>query len=336
MATFPTNPAADALDGSEIVPVTQGGVDKKTTTQDIADLAGGLSNPMTTAEDMIVGGASGVPTRQGFSANKFPARASTGGMVAKDITDFGLSLVDDADASAARATLGLGTAATTAASTYATAAQGATADSATQPGDLAAIATSGDVGDLTGFPGGSTNFLREDGTFAAPPGGSGMTNPMTTAGDIIVGGASGAPARLAKGSDGQVLRMASGVQAYGFPLQCIAVAISDEVTNLTTGTAKATIHMPYAFTLVDVKAGVTVAQTAGSILTFDINEAGVSVLSTKLTIDNSEKTSGTAATPPVIFDASLANNAEVTFDIDQVGTALAKGAKIYLIGYPTP
>lgn len=34
---------------------------------------------------------------------------------------------------------------------------------------------------------------------------SGMTNPMTTQDDLIVGGASGAPARLAKGSDGQVL-----------------------------------------------------------------------------------------------------------------------------------
>ena len=33
----------------------------------------------------------------------------------------------------------------------------------------------------------------------------GMTNPMTTQGDIIVGGASGAPTRLAKGTDGQFL-----------------------------------------------------------------------------------------------------------------------------------
>lgn len=46
-------------------------------------------------------------------------------------------------------------------------------------------------------------------------GGGGMTNPMTTAGDIIVGGASGAPARLAKGTDGQMLLMAAGAQAYG-------------------------------------------------------------------------------------------------------------------------
>lgn len=36
---FPNLPAAGALTGSEIVPVTQGGVDKRTTTQAIADLA---------------------------------------------------------------------------------------------------------------------------------------------------------------------------------------------------------------------------------------------------------------------------------------------------------
>src|SRR5574337_406615 len=34
---------------------------------------------------------------------------------------------------------------------------------------------------------------------------AGMANPMTTQDDIIVGGAAGAPGRLAKGSDGQVL-----------------------------------------------------------------------------------------------------------------------------------
>lgn len=51
------------------------------------------------------------------------------------ISAFGATLVDDADAAAARATLGLGTAATTAATDYATAAQGALAATALQPGD---------------------------------------------------------------------------------------------------------------------------------------------------------------------------------------------------------
>ena len=42
----------------------------------------------------------------------------------------------------------------------------------------------------------------------------GLTNPMTTAGDIIVAGASGAPARLAKGTEGQVLKMVAGLPAW--------------------------------------------------------------------------------------------------------------------------
>ena len=46
------------------------------------------------------------------------------------VSAFGLTLVDDADAATARTTLGLGTAATTASTDYATAAQGATADAA--------------------------------------------------------------------------------------------------------------------------------------------------------------------------------------------------------------
>ena len=48
------------------------------------------------------------------------------------ISAFGASLIDDADASAARTTLGLGTAATTASTDYATAAQGAKADTSVQ------------------------------------------------------------------------------------------------------------------------------------------------------------------------------------------------------------
>lgn len=56
------------------------------------------------------------------------------------------------NASTGRTSLGLGTAATTASTDYATAAQGATADSAVQPGDLATVATSGSYNDLSNKP----------------------------------------------------------------------------------------------------------------------------------------------------------------------------------------
>jgi len=117
--------------------------------------------------------------------------------------------------------------------------------------------------------------------------------------------------------------------------QVIAIACSDETTDLAAGTAAATFHMPYAFTLTGVKAGVTTAPV-GSVLTVDINEAGSTILSTKLTIDASEKTSATAATAAVISDTALADNALMTVDIDGVGSSTAgTGLKIYLIGYAT-
>ncbi|WP_296277865.1 hypothetical protein [Pseudomonas sp. UBA7530] len=113
----------------------------------------------------------------------------------------------------------------------------------------------------------------------------------------------------------------------------IIVACSDETTALTAGTAKVTFRMPYAFTVTGVLASLTTAQTSGSILTVDINEAGVSILSTKLTIDNTEKTSATAATAPVISDSAIAADAEITIDIDQIGDGTAKGLKVTLVGY---
>jgi hypothetical protein len=112
----------------------------------------------------------------------------------------------------------------------------------------------------------------------------------------------------------------------------LVVAASDETTALTTGTAKITFRMPRAVTLTAVRASLTTAQASGSIFTVDINESGTSILSTKLTIDNTETTSTTAATPPVISDTALADDAEITIDIDQIGNGTAKGLKVMLIG----
>lgn len=119
------------------------------------------------------------------------------------------------------------------------------------------------------------------------------------------------------------------------PTESLVIACSDETTALTTGTAKVTFRMPYAFTLTAVRASVTTAPT-GAVLTVDINEGGASILSTKLTIDASEKTSTTAATPAVISDSALADDAEITIDIDQIGSTIAgAGLKVYMIGSRT-
>lgn len=90
--------------------------------------------------------------------------------------------------------------------------------------------------------------------------------------------------------------------------------------------------MPFAMTLSAVRASLTVAQAGGPLLTVNVNANGATILSTKITLDNTEKTSTTAATAPVISTSALADDAEITIDVDQVGDGSAKGLKVYLIG----
>lgn len=113
----------------------------------------------------------------------------------------------------------------------------------------------------------------------------------------------------------------------------IMVPLSDEVSDLAVATPATTIRMPFSMIVTDVRASVNTAPT-GATVVVDINEGGTTILSTKLSIDASEKTSTTAATPPVISDSALADDAEVTFDIDQVGSSVkGAGLKVSLIGY---
>jgi len=114
-------------------------------------------------------------------------------------------------------------------------------------------------------------------------------------------------------------------------LECIGISVVSESTTLTTGTAKRTFRMPFAFTVTSVRASVSTASSSG-LPTVDINEGGTTILSTKLTIDANELTSTTATTAAVVSDTSLADDAEITIDIDVAGTG-AKGLKVYINGY---
>ena len=160
----------------------------------------------------------------------------------------------------------------------------------------------------------------------------GTTN-ITTLGTIATGTWNGTAVTYANLNLSGSVALADLVAAT--KTQALIVAASDETTALTTGTAKATFRMPYAFTLTGIRASVTTAPT-GSVLTVDVNEGGSTILSTKITIDASEKTSTTAATAPVLSDTALADDAEMTIDIDGVGSTVAgAGLKVALIGYKT-
>lgn len=101
------------------------------------------------------------------------------------------------------------------------------------------------------------------------------------------------------------------------------------VVEATTDTAVATtkggdLEFPFTGTITEVGAYVDTAGTT-NLTTVDINKAGTTILSTKITIDSTEKTSRTAATAPVISVSAITAGDLLTFDIDTVQTTAAKG-----------
>jgi hypothetical protein len=154
-------------------------------------------------------------------------------------------------------------------------------------------------------------------------------------GDILYRDSSGW-ARLAAGTSGRFLKTqgagANPVWAAatsGAPIE-LQVALSDLLSNLSAGTSKAYLRAPCAFTLTAVRASLLTAAASGTV-TVDVNVNGSTILSTKLTIDATEKTSVTAATPAVISSGTIADDDELTFDIDVAGTS-ARGLIVTLIG----
>jgi hypothetical protein len=112
------------------------------------------------------------------------------------------------------------------------------------------------------------------------------------------------------------------------------VACSNETAALTAGVAKVTFRTPVAFRLSAVAASLTTAST-NSALVVDINNGANSVLSTKLSIDSTEKTSATAASAAVInaSQRDFAQDAVITIDLDQaVSGSGATGLKVVLRG----
>jgi len=171
------------------------------------------------------------------------------------------------------------------------------------------------------------------------------TSVITTRGDIIRGNAAGNRSRYAIGSAGTVLASDgtdpswTASSALKIPV-ALEIACSDEGTALTTGTAKVTFRMPYAMTLSagesGMRASLTGAGSSSGTTTIDVNETGSPILSTKCTIDYGDYTSVGAGTPVVINDTALADNAQITVDIDVItGGANETGLKIQLIGVLT-
>jgi hypothetical protein len=228
---------------------------------------------------------------------------------------------------------------------YATAAQGALAATAVQPGGLATVATSGAYNDLSGRPTLGTAAATASTDYA--PAAQGVTNGNShdhNGGDgaqIAYSSLSGlptipAPADAAPQALGATAAIGSSTDyaredhVHQRDSDVIVVPVGDEASALSAGTNRVRFRMPFAATLLAVRASVNTAPT-GSTLVVDVNEGGTSVLGTKLSIDATELTSATADSAATITDSALADDAEISIDIDQIGSTIAgAGLKVSL------
>jgi len=192
--------------------------------------------------------------------------------------------------------------------------------------NAAAIALTIPTNASVAYPIGTIMYLRQVGAGAVTIGGGGVT--FNTPDDLVLTPDESASITKVATDTWDVQKDVDTISA-AVPFR-FTVAVSDETTTITTGTAKITFRMPAAVTLSDVRASLTTVSSSG-LPTVDINEGGATILSTKITIDVSEFTSVDAAAPPVISDANIADDAEMTIDIDVAGTGAA-GLKVTFIG----
>jgi len=117
---------------------------------------------------------------------------------------------------------------------------------------------------------------------------------------------------------GAIARRVNGNNHTTYQLSC-----SDLTTALTTGTSVGYFRVTKVCTIKEIRASLLTVSSSGAV-TVDVNVNGSTILSTKLTVDQSEKTSTTAATACVMTSGTLKDDDEVTIDIDGAGTG-AKG-----------
>ncbi len=135
--------------------------------------------------------------------------------------------------------------------------------------------------------------------------------PMTTSGDVIYGGASGTGTRLAKGSDGQVLTLASGLPSWATPAAVSPYAVAAKTAAYTTTGSDNVVkfdmsgssNASYAVTLH------TAVGNTGQIMFFEIT-AGSGVLNLTTT---SSQTVGTLSSTVWAF-SGVANAMQVVSD----------------------
>jgi len=115
----------------------------------------------------------------------------------------------------------------------------------------------------------------------------------------------------------------------------ISIPFTTQGGDVVTGTSLNSQPYPVAITITDVWATVLVAGTT-SVITVDINEddgTPATILSTKITIDATERSSSTAAIPPVISDTAFAAFSHFLIDVDTADSGNTGTTGTVIIAY---
>lgn len=110
-----------------------------------------------------------------------------------------------------------------------------------------------------------------------------------------------------------------------FSLRLVANTTDTAVASAVGGD----FSVPFSGYVDSIEATVDTAGTTGT-TDVDVNINGSSIMTSKLNIDSTEKTTRTAATRPVIKSFAFTAGDIFTFDVDAVSTTPAQGLTIHL------
>lgn len=175
------------------------------------------------------------------------------------------------------------------------------------------------------FASGLESFLNGSAGLGVANGGTGAT----TLTGILKGNGTSAVTAIATTSATDYLAGSGAMVALPYDLQ---LKVTDDATAVAATAGQAYIDILRNMTVVDVVATLATAQTSGSTFTVDINQNGSTILSTKLTIDNGETSSLTAAAAAVLSTTTLTAGDRITIDVDTIGDGTAEGLVVSLKG----